>query len=303
MVWISAHLPYEQAQAAFARLANRHIPSTSIWRESQQQGERLRAYVAHQSEQVSVERVVLPDERTDHPQPKGGSLDGGMVNIRAEGWKEFKIGALFDVETAPVVDPETLDSLEQARAVNTAYTAVLGDVEQFAPALWALAVARDFPRAAETCITSDGAAWIWNLVADLFPDSVQIVDWFHACQHLALAAQALFPDSPLQSAAWTNIMRNALFEGQVWQIIHALELANLPDHAHYFKTHQRRMCYQQFREDGFPIGSGTVESGVKQFKARLTGPGMRWSRPAVLRMFVLRAAVLNNSFDYLWAVA
>lgn len=303
MVWISAHLPYEQAQAAFARLAKRHIPSTSIWRESQQQGERLRAYVAQQSEQVSVERVVLPDERTDHPRPKGGSLDGGMVHIRAEGWKEFKLGALFDVETKSTVDQPTLENVEQACAVNTAYTAVLGDVEQFAPALWALAVAQDFPQAAETCITSDGAAWIWNLVADLFPDSVQIVDWFHACQHLALAAQALFPDKPAEKAAWTKAMRNALFEGQVWLIIQALEQANLPDHAHYFKTHQRRMRYHEFREDGFPIGSGSVESGVKQFKARLTGPGMRWSRPAALRMFVLRAAVLNNSFDALWAAA
>lgn len=303
MVWISAHLPYEQAQAAFARLANRHIPSTSIWRESQRQGERLRAFVAHQSEQVSVERVILPDERTDHSQPKGGSLDGGMVNIRQEGWKEFKIGALFDVVVTSAIVPDTLESIEQTRAVNTAYAAVLGDVEAFAPALWALAVTVGFPQAADTCITSDGAAWIWNLVGDLFPDSVQIVDWFHACQHLALAAQASFPDNPVQSAAWTHTMRDALFEGQVWRIIQALEQANLADQAHYFKTHQRRMRYQEFREDGLPIGSGTVESGVKQFKARLTGPGMRWSRPAVLRMFVLRAAVLNHSFDSLWAVA
>ncbi len=303
MVWISAHLPYEQAQAAFARLANRHIPSTSIWRESQRQGERLRTYVQHQSEQVSVERVILSDERTDHQQPKGGSLDGGMVNIRQEGWKEFKIGALFDVVMKSGLDPHTLESIEQARAVNTAYIAVLGDVEQFAPALWALAVAHDFPQAAQTCITSDGAAWIWNLVADYFPDCIQIVDWFHACQHLAQAAQALFPDNPAQATTWTKTMQTALFEGQVWQIIRALQQANLPDHAHYFKTHQRRMRYHEFREDGFPIGSGTVESGVKQFKARLTGPGMRWSRPAAERMFVLRSAVLDDSFDQLWAVA
>lgn len=302
MVWISAHLPYEQGQAVFERLANRHIPSTSIWRESQQQGERLRTYVQRQQERVSVERLVLPDERTDHQRPKAGSLDGGMVNIRTEGWKEFKIGALFDGVMKPGIDPHTLESVEQASAINTAYTAVLGDVEQFAPALWALAVAHDFPHAAETCITSDGAAWIWNLVADLFPDSVQIVEWFHACQHLAQAAQALFPDNLMQTTTWTKTMRNALFEGQVWHIIQTLEQANLPDHAHYFKTHQRRMRYHEFREDGLPIGSGTVESAVKQFKARLTGPGMRWSRPAVLRMFVLRAAVLNYSFDHLWAV-
>ena len=63
------------------------------------------------------------------------------------------------------------------------------------------------------------------------------------------------------------------------------------------------MQYQAFREEGYPIGSGTVESGIKQFKARLTGPGMRWSRPGAERMLVIRAAVLAGSFDDLWAAA
>ena len=63
------------------------------------------------------------------------------------------------------------------------------------------------------------------------------------------------------------------------------------------------MQYQEFREEGYPIGSGTVESGIKQFKARLTGPGMRWSRPGAERMLIIRAAVLADTFDALWTVA
>ena len=63
------------------------------------------------------------------------------------------------------------------------------------------------------------------------------------------------------------------------------------------------MQYAQFRAAGFPIGSGGVESGVKQFKQRLAGPGMRWSRPALDRMVVLRSAVLSDSFDPLWPAA
>lgn len=303
MVWLSAHMAYEHAQAAFARLAHRSIPSTSIWRETQTQGERLRAYQAQQHSQVSPERVVLADARADHAQLKGASLDGGMVNLRGEGWKEFKIGAIYDVVLKASLDPQTLERVDLPSARDIAYTAVLGDVEQFAPALWALAVAHDFPQAANSCITADGAAWIWNVVADYFPDSVQIVDWFHACQHLAQAANMLFGENALQASAWKQAMQAPLFEGQVWQIIQALDKAALSDLALYFKTHQRRMRYQEFRENGYPIGSGTVESGVKQFKARLTGPGMRWSRPAAVRMFVLRAAVLDDSFDNLWAAA
>ncbi len=63
------------------------------------------------------------------------------------------------------------------------------------------------------------------------------------------------------------------------------------------------MQSQEFHEQGYPTGSGTIESGIKRFKHRLSGPGMRWSRPAAERMLVLRAAVLSNAFDALWASA
>jgi hypothetical protein len=63
------------------------------------------------------------------------------------------------------------------------------------------------------------------------------------------------------------------------------------------------MQYHQFRDEGFPIGSGTVESGIKQFKWRLSGPGMRWSRKGANRMIVIRTAVLSNTFDDLWQAA
>jgi hypothetical protein len=65
-------------------------------------------------------------------------------------------------------------------------------------------------------------------------------------------------------------------------------------------THQRRIQYAQFRADGFPIGSGGVESGIKQYKQRLTGPGMRWSRAGAERMLVIRTAVMTNAMDSLW---
>jgi len=60
------------------------------------------------------------------------------------------------------------------------------------------------------------------------------------------------------------------------------------------------MQYLEFREEGFPIGSGTIESGVKQFKQRLTGTGMRWRADCAARMVVVRAAVLGRDFDALW---
>ena len=68
-------------------------------------------------------------------------------------------------------------------------------------------------------------------------------------------------------------------------------------------THKRRMQYQTCLEEGYPIGSGTVESGVKQFKSRLSGPGMRWSRQAAEQMLVIRGALMAQNFDLLWNAA
>jgi hypothetical protein len=163
-----------------------------------------------------------------------------------------------------------------------------------------LAVEQQVPTARQSSVTADGAEWIWNLSADLFPDSSQIVDWFHAADHLSEAAHALFPDQPKQVDTWFRQRQDDLFLGNIHPITDPLDAAGLSDHSHYFHTHQRRMRYQEFREQGLPIGSGSVESTVKQFKARLAGTGMRWKRPNAQRMLLIRAAVLDNSFDTRW---
>jgi hypothetical protein len=300
MVWLSGLLTYEQCSQAFERLAHRLIPSASIWRQTQHYGARLEAYQQLEQEHVSVERVMLPSLRQPATKRKGISLDGGMVNIRGEGWKEFKVGTIFEVEQRWERDPDTRELVQVPHGVEMVYTAVLGSASEFMPALWKLAVDQHIPQADDTSITADGAEWIWNLAMDLFPDSLQIVDWFHACQHLAQAAAALFPDEPDPAKRWYAHRLDDLFHGAAASIALELEGAHLSTHALYFRTHQRRMQYQEFREEGYPIGSGTVESGVKQFKARLTGAGMRWSRPNAQRMLILRGAVLDGSFDAYW---
>lgn len=303
MVWLSGLLPYQQAAQVFERIGRCAIPATSIWREAQRHGERLKQHQARQQEQVAVERVVLAPSGLDHPQRKGVSMDGGKMHIRSEGWKEFKVGAVYDVETRPEYDQEMGEWVEQAHGIHIAYTGVLGSKDEFASAFWALAVEHDIPQAADVSVTADGADWIWNLAADYFPDGVQIVDWYHATQHLAQAAQGLYPADEAAAQRWYKRQRQDLYLGDIHHITTPLDQAGLLSHSQYFHTHKRRMQYQEFREQGYPIGSGTVESGIKQFKARLTGPGMRWSRPAADRMLVIRAAVMSGNFDTLWALA
>lgn len=303
MVWLSGLLPYAQAALVFERIAHREIPANSLWRQTQQHGQRLKQHLDCQMERVAPERVVLPPPGQDHAQRKGLSLDGGKVHLRGEGWKEFKVGTVYDIELRWERDPETGDEVEQAHGVKMAYTGLLGNADAFGRAFWALAVAHDIPQAADLSVTADGAEWIWNLVADYFPQSVQIVDWYHACEHLSQAAQAVYPDDPAAAQRWAEQHRHDLYLGSIHHITTPLEQADLPSEAQYFHTHQRRMQYHTFREQGYPIGSGTVESGIKRYKARLTGAGMHGSRPAAERLLVIRSAVLTGDFDDLWNAA
>jgi len=220
-----------------------------------------------------------------------------MVHVRGEGWKELKVGLVADV---PPVD---FAHDEHVKLTNMRYCAVLGEVGPFERALWALAVQQDIPYAGQVVVTADGAPWIWRLADNYFPCAAQVVDWFHACQHLAQAAQARFESDSTQAQGWCDDLKTYLFKGEIHRIKEQFQRYGLPDHANYFTEHERRMQYASFRAAGFPIGSGGVESGVKQFKHRLTGPGMRWSRPALNRMIVLRSAVLSHSFDPLWEAA
>jgi hypothetical protein len=194
MVWLASHMAFEAAGEAFERIARRVLPVSAIWDETQRHAERLKRYLDQQQATVGVERVVLSPAGVDHERPLGVSLDGGKMNIRGEGWKEFKAGAVFDLVATPELDRKTGEWVDQVHGVNMSYRPVLGSVEEFPPSLSALAVERHVPQAADVAIVADGADWIWNLADDLFPDSVQIVDWYHATEYLAHAAEALYPN-------------------------------------------------------------------------------------------------------------
>lgn len=293
-VWLSSLLPYEQAQQVLARIGGYCIPASTLWEQTQQVGERWLS--EQQSHYASVERTRWETRSYQAQMRKSVSMDGGMVHVREEGWKELKVGVI-----GTLVPPWELVASETSRSHDLHYTAQLGGVDAFATPLWQLAVQQQVPYAGHVVITADGAAWIWRLAADLFPCSTQIVDWYHAAQQVSALAQARFPDSSLEAQRWTEQLKRHLWQGECWQVLAQLRRAGLP--TGYFEEHQRRMDYPAFRAQGYPIGSGTTESGVKQYKQRFCAAGMRWSRRGVERMVVLRSAVMEHSFDQHWAAA
>ena len=295
IVWLSGHVSFAVASQILDELAQQSLGTTTIWEQAQVYGEHLLAYQEVQQQHTRVERTRWNDQHYDPFLKRCISIDGGKIHLRGEGWKEFKAGLVCDFECQWQKDKPTV------RLFNSHYTAVIGDVETFSPALWQLAVEQNVPYAGKLVAVCDGAQWIWRLVSDLFPVCTQILDWYHARQHLYQLTQTCFPnESQLAHQSYQQLSDN-LFRGQIADII---QLAQTHQQStSYFHNQQRRMQYQQFQAQGFPIGSGGIESGIKQYKQRLSGAGMRWSRRGAQRLIVIRSAILSDTFADLWARA
>jgi hypothetical protein len=142
------------------------------------------------------------------------------------------------------------------------------------------------------------------LVAKYYSNAIQIVDWYHAEEHLEIVASAAFPPGP-DRTNWLAEVTQALWDGQVEQVISACEaLADACELArkavHYFYTHAERMRYDRFRAAGYMIGSGTVESGCKQIVTqRLKLPGAQWTVPGAVQTAKARAVWLSGQWQTL----
>lgn len=311
-VWLDALLTFEQTESVLAQVGQMRMSDSTAWRQLQKRGAQAQALEAA----GRLAATAPPDRQQIVPgeimtaQRLAATMDGGMIHLRGEGWKELKVGGIGQIELAPSRDPLTGDVLDLAHTVANTYVAHLGGPGVFGQQLWAEAKARRWSQAAETVVLGDGAPWIWNLAGEHFYDSAQVVDWYHAKQHLAQAANLIHGDGTPAAQMWLKAQETVLFEGHAEQVADCLThhakgkrkfAKELRAQASYFRENQRRMQYLERREEDFPIGSGLAESGCKQFRARFTAAGMRWSRPGAERLLPFRAAVMSHRFDTLWS--
>ena len=313
-VWLSGLVTYAEAATILNTIGEIPISVSSIWRRVGVWGPKCQALETAQraASAAAPPREELNQTTALEPQDLGAAMDGGMVHIREEGWKELKVGCVFAIQQQPTRDTHTGEIVDLAHAVANTYVAHLGGPAVFGEALWAEARQRHWMQARETVVLGDGAAWIWNLAADKFFTSHQVVDWYHAKLHLTQAATTLHGEGTAAARRWLRDHETPLLQGHAERLAqHLGQLAKkypekasaLRREAGYFQDNSRRMQYLEMREEGFPIGSGMVESACKQFRARLAGSGMRWSRPGLERLLPIRAAIMSHRFDALWQKA
>lgn len=167
-------------------------------------------------------------------------------------------------------------------------------------------------RARDVVAVADGAPWIWNVVADRWGDAHQWLDFDHASQHLWTVGEALYPHDEVARRAWVEARLHRLRPGKETLVLR--ELAALPRRRgtagkviqreqNYFAEHAGRMNYQAVAEQGWPIGSGTAESGCRSRQCRRKRPGQFWTRLGLRHLDALEEARDPGHWDELWLTA
>ena len=287
------------AQTSFkrgARWFHVEVSPNTVRRATVAWGERL-AQEEQAHDEASAERSGPPG-----PGPKRvyGAMDGGFVPVRTgengtEGWREAKRVAWFQ-EGKPYRSGKEGQEKAERRAEVVKVAGTLGAKEDFGKVLWASGEAYGANRAAEVVIVGDGAAWIWDLVRTYYPQAVEILDWSHAVGRLHQVRRAVWGEDEPAGWAWAEGATAALWAGEVAGVLQACEAlaqrggAGAEEAAkavRYFERHSQRIRYDRFREAGYFIGSGVIESQVKQVvTGRLKVAGAQWkiaSGEAVLK--------------------
>jgi hypothetical protein len=240
-----------------------------------------------------AEPVVVPDAHPlDPAKPAILELDGAMVPLVGGEWAEVRTLVIG------TQDGET--------------TTALSYVSHLAPAAtFARTILPDLTRRGvdahpgPVVALSDGAVWIQDLLDLHCPQAVRVLDVMHAAGYLAQAAQASFGPGTEQTSEWFAATRSALRRGDTATVL--ASLAALPatperDTAlHYLGSRRAMLAYDRCDAEGWPVGSGAVESANKQVvEARLKGAGMHWTREHANALLALSALEASGRWASCW---
>jgi hypothetical protein len=330
--YLGASMTLQEAAAAFQAVLPLNMSARQALHLMQPVGETLIKQEDKQQERVFQE--AAKKQTASHPK-KGGQeeiermyieLDGVLARMRrgsvpleeqekkraGDVYREVKVGAVFTAtrgrsrsDLVPGTFVDTANSIQYVARRTTA--------EIFGRYLYTLAQRGGIERARQVVVLGDGAAWIWRLVAEHFPQAVQIVDLWHAREQVWKVARSVFGRGHPQEAAWAKSACDLLHEGNTLALVKMIEhLPAIPPEAgatrsvpeieaDYFRSNAQRMRYPTFRAQGMQIGSGVAEAACKTVvSTRAKRSGMRWTPEGLDAVLALRTTVLNGAYDDFW---
>ena len=228
-----------------------------------------------------------------------GKQPGGSAKTR-----EVKLGCVFtqtgtDERRRPVRD-----------AASTSFVGAIESAEAFGARLEAEALRRGLDHAQKVVLLADGARWVWNIAELRFPQAIQIIDIYHAREHVSELCGMLFAGDAKRLQKYRLRWWSDLDEGRIEKILYQAR-KRLPlegqlrqgaeQQLNYFEDNQQRMRYAEFRKQGLFVGSGVVEAGCKHLiAARLKQSGMEWSLRGANAIIALRCNLASGRFEDFW---
>jgi hypothetical protein len=231
--------------------------------------------------------------------------DGAALNTRTkdkEGstWRENKLGMVFSsdqIKRRVNKKGETVSKIEKKE-----YTSYVGSAQEFKKHLFACAVRNGYGRYKETVLLGDGAIWIRTIAEELFPDAIQILDLFHLCENIYHYAKAIFKNDETKYKPFAEELIEKFKNGEknaALKIIKSLKNRKLPkgtvNLCTYVANNINKVDYKEYKEKGYYVGSGAIESGNKVvLQKRLKLAGMRWNDLSAQYLLSLRAKFESN---------
>lgn len=305
MCWAGSMDPsFEQASQMLQRFAGLDIPNRQIPRVVQHYASHATAWMGNRPSprrSRPVDILNLQADMTGIPmRPKelrdvAGKQPDGSAKTR-----QIKLGCAFTQSTDAHGHP-------QRDPFSSTYVSTFGEVTDLSALLHQEALKRGYASARTIVFLGDGAEWIWNMVQDRFRGAVEIVDFYHACEHLHGLCQTLEADPALATTLFQTWRRRLQRNGLPHILREIAERALKLDpttreiihgQLRYFHTNAHRMTYRTFRRKGYFIGSGAIEGGCRHIVAQRTKlSGMRWLRNGAANVLAFRCLIKSNLFD------
>lgn len=306
---LAARFPFEIAAAEFKAYCGLEVEGRQIQRIAQEMGpwvrqaqQQLPAF-KHPVDCIPVMYAAV--DGTGVPmvpaelKGRAGKQPDGSAKTR-----EVKLGCIF---TQTTTDEEGLPIRDYQ---STSYVAGFEEAADFMVRVRQEAIRRRMASALLMVLLGDGAAWIWEQGQKCFPMAFQILDLYHALEHLCALTKLLEAQPEAAKALWLT-WREQLLADEVTQVLRqaqerSAKLRGEPakwatKEIGYFKNNQSRMLYGTYRALGFFYGSGVVEAGCKTvIGGRCKGSGMLWSEPGATHVLDLRCSLFSNQFDQVW---
>jgi len=305
---------FNEAREDIAELAGIKVETKSVERVAEGIGSQVEIWGQRERTQAMTDKVValrsvakfyISIDGTGVPVMKCETVGrrGKGANEEAR-TREAKLGCVF---TQTTVDEKGQPQRDEA---STTYVGAIEGAAEFGWRIYGEAERRGLRRAAKAIVIGDGALWIWRLAEEHFPGALQIVDLYHAREHLTDLSKILYgPGSP-KARAWSSAPIEQLEQGDVEAVVSGLRRLRpsgakakdeLRKTINYFENNTDRMRYQQFRQQELFVGSGVVEAGCKTIVGRrLKQSGMHWSVRGANDIIALRCIQLSGRWEEFW---